>query len=372
MPSVSSGYTQGEAAIPSFSAPAPPVSLRVATFGPPLVVYAALALYLARPTQHSFDGFAYVEQAATAEPWARAVHVGFLLPLWVAVRLGSAVGIAPHVVANAVAASFGAWLLVELIRVGEVLLQVDSAGRAAPPLIVRWAPALCWLSLPTAWDHALFCEVYGPLAAITLAAARHHAAGRVGWATALFVWAVAVHPGALALALAAAVLPSRHRAVPALVAALSLVVLGLVLPEWWGGGRGLAASPPFDRSPWQSLQASVRLLWRELAVLAFLPMVGLVARRESTTLTVIWRNAGVVAVLLSALILDRYRDNPGQLPAVAWLVPFAAPGAQILLAALPQRVTAAFLATLLIVGVAEGSSRHDAVARAAMRAQADR
>lgn len=349
-----------------------------ASFTLPFILGGGLSLYLARATQHSFDGFAYVAQAATGSPWDRAIHVGFLAPLWVVVRGAGAVGVDPHVAAN-----LWAWMW------SVVLLAVATdLGRsiATPPRgpLAALTPALLWMCSPTAWDAALFCEIYGPLAATALLAARaaHHGrrAGAAGW----LALAALIHPGTIALLPAILVLvppraspvdpadgldstdiPRVHRGPWLLVLSPLLAVLAAAtfLPEWWGGGRGLSSSPPFDRSPWQSVQFFVRWFHRDLGVLGLLPVAGLVLAWRRGGQSRRWTHAVVLASLGTAVGLDRYRDNPGQLPVLALVLPLAPLGWSILDPWVPRAARVAVALGLLGIGIAEGTTRHDAVVR---------
>ncbi len=328
--------------------------------GPWLVaLWLVLCAYLQHPVERSGDGAAYVLQALDG-PWQdRAVHVGALLPLrfW----LRALPGLSPITAAHGLTVL---WL-------GAALpLSIAVGARLAPRArVARAFPALTLLVSATFWDAALFTEVYGPLATLVLAgvwiAPRSAIAAGLFWA-----WAALVHPGAWALVPAAVLLADldRKQALLALGTAVLLFAasVGLLWPSWWGGGRGLAGLPARDVSVLQAIQRSVRLITRDLGLGAAPLLAGLVlaSRRD--------RRPGLVVLLAlvgTALGLDWYRDNAGPLPLLVLLAPFAAHAGgwmQNTAASLRRPLAAAALA-VFAVGLAEATSRHDAVARSAER-----
>ncbi len=345
-----------------------------------LVGYALLAAYLFRAVQHSGDGAAYVLQAIDGSPWERSLHVGYLAPLHGWVWAAGQLGLGPSAAANLLSVLCAASALALVTALSTTLLGKLPAGSGPVP----WRPfaplaaGLTLLASAQSWDAALFAEVYGPLATSVLGAALALQRGRDRTAAALILWAALIHPGAWALVPGLAVatgLKADRRT--ARLAGLSIVpwlaCMAVLAPEWWSGGRGLLALPTFERSPWQSLQTAWRLLSRDLGIAAAPVLLAavLVVTSENARAGRRWLLGVLLMAAGAALLLDRYPDNCGQLPAL-WMAACLAPLAVGWLVALPhpraQRLAA--LAWLLILGlcVADATSRHDAVARKADRA----
>lgn len=320
-----------------------------------LIAFAALATYLYTTAAVDGDGAAYVLQAAGPTPFDRPVHIGALLPLWLWVH---GLGIA------AANASAGGWIAAGLVG-------VERLGRSLAPEQGPWgwllAPAVL-LGAAATWQAALFVEVYGPLATLTVWAVVALRAGRGATAGLLIGWTWLVHPGAVALVPGVLLLggarPSRRAVFAATLPVL--VIWAWLWPEPWAGPRGVASLPSFDLSPWQSLQRAWRLLARDLGISAVPLVLGAIAAWSSQRREL----AGILALVAgSALTVDRYADNAGQLPALfvcCALAPLALRwrpfGSDRRRAAL-----AGALGALCILGVAEATSRHDAIRRTAAR-----
>ena len=330
----------------------------IPAFAALLIAYLVLAGYLYCPIPFDGDGAAYTLQALSGSPWERSVHVGYLAPLWVWTR---ATGRDPALLSAlwtgcglALATTLGARLTVQ-------------AGRSTPKLAPLLAP-LAMLGAAATWRAGLSVEVYGPLATLLLGATLALSHDRWSLAGGLLGLALLVHPVAWALVPGLALLAGggRRETVQALgvAAALQLIVLALLWPDWWSGGRGLLGTAAADRSPWQSLQGGWRLLAADLGPASVVLLAGLVfaTRRQLAGLALV--------VLGAAVLLDRHSDNPGQLPSL-WLLCCFAPLAAGWLAELRttslRRVAAAGAVALLLLGVAEATSRHDGEARSAVR-----
>jgi len=336
-----------------------------------LGVYTPLAAYLFRAAQHTGDGAAYTLQATGGPALDRAVHAGWLVPLsgWTRALHGALEPSAATNLASALAMG-GALLLLAVL--GRDLAR-DAGGRGADGLIAP-AVALCSVGI---WDAALFCEVYGPLSLLTLAGVLALRRGRPVAAGCLLFLAAATHPGALALFPAALVLGARARgdAGLALGVALGLVAawVGVLGAEPWLGPRGLLA-PGADVHPWGALQRAWRLLSRDLGISSLPLLVGaLLAWTRRTPPEARWLLGCGLALLGTALGLDRFSDNPATLPLLLLCCPLAAlaPSALRHLPPRAARAGAALLAIIVVLGIAEATSQHDAVARAAVRAQQD-
>ena len=316
-----------------------------------LGAFAALAAYLYTAAALDGDGAAYVLQAAGDAPFDRAVHAGALAPLWLWVHgLGGTA-------ANASAALWAAAGLVGIERIGRSLAPEQGPwGWMLGPTVALGAAAT--------WQAALFVEVYGPLAALAVWAVVALRADRPVAGGLLIGWTVLVHPGAVALVPGLLLLggrrPSPHTAIAAAIP--PLLLWGALWPEPWAGPRGVSALPAFDLSPWRSLQRAWRLLARDVGITALPLVLGAIAAwpRQRTEL------AGVLAVVGgSALTVDRYTDNAGQLPAL-WLACALAPLALRWRPRWSDRrgpALAVVLGALCVLGVAEATSRHDALRR---------
>jgi hypothetical protein len=340
-----------------------------------------LAVYLFREVQANGDGAVYVLQAADGSAWDRSVHVGFLAPLWVWVRSAGAMGLGPSPAANVLCAAWtfsGLGAAAALSR--ELLRAVDpSDGARVPPLATLLAPATL-LGAATVWHSALFCEVYGPLAATTTATAWALRRNRDALAAGAMALAILIHPGAIALGPGLLLLGGvRDRRRALFVAGPVLVLTALAVtalsPDWWTGGRGLLTAPPPDRSLLGGLQAAWRLLSRDLGAASLPILVGsLVAASTIGDRTPGLRGAlwAIPVLAIGAAVgLSRWSDNPGQLPtlfAAAAFAPFAlrAPFGPSEAGRRLARSAPALWILLAALGVAEATSRHDATARRAV------
>jgi hypothetical protein len=220
------------------------------------------------------------------------------------------------------------------------------------------------------WESALFVEIYATTGALLLVSLWAAMSGRL-WVTALTItWAVTAHPGAWALVPGLVLLtpnrPVRTWVVPlALAAFLHGVVLFLLYPDWWTGGRGLANLPPSDMSLGEALQSLWRILSEDLSLstLPVLVALPLLDRRRALGLALI--------VLASAGVLCRYSDNPGGLPAL-WLFasfsPLAVRSLEAVDVARLRRGLGILGILVLIFGVGDATSKHDATARRAVNA----
>lgn len=350
-------------------APVQPPRLFSASLGGLLLLYIGLCIYLFRDVQFNGDGAAYSLQALNGEPWDRSIHVGALAPLWLGVR---GIGLPPGVVSAlwtglALVASFG---------IGRSLLRaLPSDPRLPPPgaAAISVAPLLGPLVMMGAaitWEGALFVEIYAPTGALLLLSLWAALAGRL-WLTSLtLAWAVTAHPGSWALVpglvlLAPKRAPAAWTGPLALAAFLQGAVLCLLYPDWWSGGRGLANLPPSDMSLWPALQSLWRILSEDLSLssLPLLVALPLLGRRRSLGL--------VLIVLASAAVLCRYSDNPGGLPAL-WLFAAFSPLAVRSLQAVDVgrlRCGLGILGVLLLLfGIGDATSQHDATARRALNA----
>ncbi len=331
-----------------------------------------LGWYLFRSVEATGDGAAYVLQALDGSPWDRSVHAFVLAPLWVWVRAGVALGLDPAAAANLFSA---AWTVVGLGAAtalgGELLAVVDPSRR--PALAALLAPTTIAASA-TAWHAGLFCEVYGPLAAATTVVAWALRRGRDRTAGAAMVAAALMHPGAVALGpgllLVGGVELRSRRALLGVGATLAAVAVGVGLlgADWWTGGRGVLEAAPPDRSPAAAVRDGVRLFTRDLGPASVAIVVGAVAAFARSPRAVV----GLVVLFAGATLgLDRWSDNPGQLPtlfAAAAFAPLAlrVPFGSSDIGRVVGRAWPPLLAAVALLGVAEATSRHDAVARKAV------
>ncbi len=329
-----------------------------------VVGYLLLTAYLHRPVPLDGDGAVYALQALRGSPWDRSVHVGFLAPLWAWARLS---GRDPALLSTL-------WTGIGLVlatAVGARWLHASDRLAGLSSRAVRLAPLLAPLSMLAAtvsWRAAGTAEVYGPLATLLLASTLALGSERRWLAGALLAWALLVHPAAWALVPGVALLAGGRRRptlqAVAVAAALQAAALILLWPDWWSGGRGLLATAPADRGAWRSIQAGWRLLAGDLgpACLPLLAGLAIGARRQLI-------GVGLL-VAGSALVLDRHSDNPGLLPAL-WLLccfaPLAAAWLPELRSRVPRRVAALAAVVLLLLGIAEATSRQDAAVRSAVR-----
>lgn len=345
-----------------------------------LAVYTPLAAYLFRATQHTGDGAAYTLQAAGGAALDRAVHGGWLVPLSGWTRALEWLGVAPSAATN----------LLSLIAMGGALAGIAvlgaelAAGRGR-----RWdgllAPATA-MGAVVVWDAATFCEIYGPLAAFCVGAVLAGRRGRWPAAAAWLFLALATHPGALALLPGLLVLGSRapdgsQPAQPqwaqvglAGAGALALAALWVLLlgPDAWLGPRGILA-PGADVGPWQALQRAWRLLARDLGITALPLLIGAVAAWSGDDAPRRRWLLGVGLLLGGTVVgLDRFSDNPAGLPLFLLACPLAAlaPSAVRTLPSRARRASVVLLGAILVLGVAEATTRQDAVARRAVREQA--
>jgi hypothetical protein len=234
--------------------------------------------------------------------------------------------------------------------------------------------ALCSAAV---WDGAVFCEIYAPLAALCVGAVLALRTGRSVAAAALLFLALATHPGALALLPGLFVLGTPPGRVAgsvragALTAAIALGWVALLGPGAWLGPRGVLAAGA-DVTPWTALQRAYRVLARDLGVASLPLLVGALAvwsRRSAAGLR--WLGGCTLLLAGTVLGLDRFSDNPAALPLLLLCCPLAA-AAPSALRALPSRAARgalALTATVLVLGVAEATTRQDAVVRAATRAR---
>lgn len=325
-------------------------SLGLAVLG----VYTPLALYLFRGVQRTGDGAAYTLQALAGDPLTRAVHAGWLVPLSAWTRTLHPLGVSPSVATNAASA----------LVLGGVLLLLVALGR---DLARDWAatlPAFVAMGAVATWDAALFCEVYGALSFGLLGAVLALRRGRLLLAGLALFWAVTVHPGALLLAPTVLLLGGRRASesiAPVAVAAALLTLWVLLIgPEAWTGPRGLGALPG-DLSPGHSLQRAWRLLARDLGLTALPLLLGAFGAPRRRWLWAI--GCGVVG---SVIGLDRFGDNPGHLPLLFLTLPACALAPELLRS---RKGLVPLLWVLVALGVAEGTTRHDARARRAVREQ---
>lgn len=336
-----------------------------------LAVYTPLAAYLFRATQHTGDGAAYTLQAAAGPVLDRAVHGGWLVPLAAWTRILGRLGVDPSGATNALGAVAMGAALVGVALLGAEVAR-DGGGRRLDGLL---APATA-LGAMVVWDAATFCEIYGPLTAFCVGAVWSCRRGRwIAGAAWLFL-ALATHPGTLALLPGLLLLGSRggdRTAGRALVGAVALAALQVLLlgPDAWLGPRGIFA-PGADVGPWRALQRAWRLLARDLGVTALPLLIGAVLAWAGSGLRRRWL-AGAALLLLGTVVgLDRFSDNPAALPLFLLTCPLAAlaPSAVRSLPAQTRRPAVLLLGAVLVLGVAEATTRQDAVARRAVREQA--
>lgn len=326
-----------------------------------IAVWGCLAVYLRSDAPWDGDGAVYTLGALDGSLWERSVHAGVLGPLGLWAQLGlppSIFGWLWGPVAIVLATVLGGQLLARVPRDPRLPAIEGPIGLA--PLI---APGVIFAA-EASWRATGTVEVYGPLATLLLGAAVALGAGRGVLAGGLLAWAGTAHPGAWlllpgVLLLAADDRRTVERAVGVAVA-LYVAALALLWPDWWSGGRGFLDQAPSDRGPWASLQVAWRLLAGDLGPSAVILLAGAFAlpRRERLGL--------LLLVAGAAVGLDRYSDNPGHLPGL-WLAAGAAPLVVRWiddLGSAPRRTLAgAAVAGLLILGVAEATTRHDAAVR---------
>ncbi|MCO4771965.1 MAG: hypothetical protein KDA24_18180 [Deltaproteobacteria bacterium] len=337
-----------------------------------LAVYTPLALYLFRATEHTGDGAAYTLQVSAGVALDRAVHAGWLAPLTAWTQLLDLFGVPAAGATNAASALAMGLGLLGLERLGRELAR-ETGGRATDGLLAP-ATALCSVAV---WDAATFCEVYGPLSATCIGAVLALRSGRSVVAGIAAFAALAVHPGALALLPGLLILgtPPGRNLRPAFEAVVVTTVLAtawvlLLGPSSWLGPRGLLA-PGADVLAPQALQRAWRLLARDLGISA-LPLLvgGLLAwtRRDARGLR--WLMGCGLLLLGTVLGLDRFSDNPANLPLFLLCTPLAAL-APAALRAFPPRAARAgsfLVVAVLVLGIAEATTRQDAVARSASKA----
>jgi len=359
MPRVSSGSAPATAplgAVAQQPASDPlPSALRRGRGPAALIVFVAVAAYLHVPLPADGDGAAYVLQAAGGSPFERSIHVGYLLPLWLWVHAGAALGIEAITAAHAAAIGVGLAVGALSVAVGRTL---GRGGWLAPAILL----ASGW-----AWPGMLFAEVYAPLLAALLAAWWALARRRDGSAAVLLAWALLIHPGALGLVPAVLVLsgsePRRALRVLLMALALGALLIAPLTPDWLHGGRGVLTLPAFELSPWQSLQRSWAALSRDAGLAAFPLLLGLILGGRRA-----WAGAALVA-LGAALSLDRYADNAAPLVVLGLLAPLAALAPRALWELSPRlRIPlAAATVAVLILSAGSAASRHDAYARGLQR-----
>jgi hypothetical protein len=326
----------------------------------PWALVLVLMAYLFRSVEHDGDGAAYTIQAA-AGPWLdRPTHLGWLLPLGLWVRGLQVLHVHPAAAANLAAALVAIFILAVLRRAG----PEEGPGPCA-----SWCPPLLWLGLPMSWNAALFAEIYGPLSLAALLCWRGADRGRA-WTPLAAAWMVSIHPGALALLPGLLLVARASRASSARSFAAAVLTLAALtqVPGWLHGGRGILDLPPFDRTPWQSLQHQWRTLVHDLGAAGALLVFGAAnhALRPRDR-----RVPGLLLVALgTALTVDRYRDNAGALPALTLAVAWLGTPTTLrtwLLPGTPVRVLSVLVAILPVLAVADAASRHDALARRAVR-----
>jgi hypothetical protein len=327
-----------------------------------MLVWGGLAAYLHSGVPWDGDGAVYTLQALDGTPWERSLHAGYLGPL----TAWAQGGLPP--------ATFG-WLWGPIALLLSTVLGAQFLARCPrdphlPPgsTTSPWAPLIApavLLGASASWRATGTVEVYGPLATLLLGAAVALGARRPLGAAVLLAWAAAAHPGAWALVPGVLLLAGDDRRTASRAAAGALVLYAILLaalwPDWWSGGRGLVDLPPSDQSPGASLQAAWRLLARDLGPVAVVLLAGACTLPARAAM-------GLGLVLLGAAAgLDRFSDNPGQLPTL-WLAAGAAPLAVRWIEDLGterhRRLAGLGLVVLLVLGVAEATTRHDADVRA--------
>lgn len=330
-----------------------------------LALYTPLAAYLFRAVQRTGDGAAYVLQASGGDVLDRPVHAGWLVPLSAWVRAAEMLGIDASAAANAASALVMAAGLMTLWWLARDVARQEGVEHAGAWALLAPATAL---GSATLWDAALFCEVYGPLAVAVLASVALARTGRSVGAACAFTVAVAIHPGALALAPGLLFLGWTGTPRDLVLGNLSaLLVLGWLLllgDDGWFGPRGIAAAT-LDRSPWQSLQAAWRLLARDLGLTALPVLLGAAAVATRADEGRRWLIGSLLCVAGACVGLDRTSDNPGHLPSLL-LVSVLAPLAARIVVPARRRGLALALVLLAGLGIAEGTTRHDRVARRAV------
>ncbi|MBN95811.1 MAG: hypothetical protein CL928_17360 [Deltaproteobacteria bacterium] len=345
-----------------------------------LLGYGALCIYLLRPVQATGDGAAYVLQAVEGAPWLRSLHVGYLAPLTLWVRATELVGFSAPMAANLFAALWTGVALVLAALLGAKLAPGPQGNAGGSSLLPLLAPASL-LAATSTWEAALYVEVYGPLATLILATTLAATVGRDRLASALLAAAALIHPGAWSMApgllLCAGLGPERRSARIVGMALLPwALVLAALAPEWWSGTRGVLALPPADRTPWQSMQGAWRLLSQDLGLAGAPLLLGLAYtwRLPSLSPGRRWPVGLLVLALGAAVGLDRYDDNPGQLPTI-WMACCLAPCAAGWFGDLrhPPRRTLVqpLMIAFFVLCIADATSKQDARARAIERQTED-
>ena len=293
----------------------PPQPAESARLAPLLAALGTLVVLLwfalVQPLERTGDGVVYALQAAAGHPGERSLHAGFLVPLWA--HSGVVPEGAPFLVAKAWSAW---WVVVAGLAAAAVAAGLERQDTPRPPLLPRhlWATATLW-SLGPSWDAALYVEVYGQVAALALVGLALLQRRRDILAGLLLGWGGLVHPGLWALVPGLALLIGRRPwAALATLALTHGLGLALLWPDWWSGGRGVLHLPPFQRGPISSLAGL--LAWIGLGPALLLTVLR--ARAGRTAL------AMATVALGCAVGLDRYADNPGQLPTL-WLLAALAP-----------------------------------------------
>jgi hypothetical protein len=331
------------------------------------VAYGALCLYLFHDVQSQGDGAAYSLQALAGSPGERSVHIGALAPLWFGVRV---LGLSP----NIVPALWTGLALVASAGIGHQILGLHPPRPGQPPTPVSSSLGAClgpltMMAAALTWEGALFVEIYSALGALLLLSLWAAMADRRWLAGIALAWAAAAHPGAWAL-VPGLVMLSPRRSLKAWLPSLGLAAVlhgGLLIalfPDWWSGGRGLRDIPPSDLALWPALQSLWRILSDDLGTAALPLLFGLplLGRKQLIGLSLV--------VLGTAALLCRYSDNPGGLPAL-WILLAFTPLALRALAEVELVRLRRGLGTLgvivLLFGIGDATSSHDARARQAQR-----
>jgi len=330
-----------------------------------MALFVVGSAYLWCPVPLDGDGAVYEAQVRFGSPGERSIHAGWLAPTWLLHRL---LGWPPQIFA----VIWGGVALLLATALGRDLLAVVPRDVRSGPSVTfeEIAPVLAPATLLAAaatWRATGTVEVYGPLAAVLLGVALACARGRPAIAGVLLAWGATMHPGAWLIApgLLLYVGADRRSAivVAVIAAVLQAVALAILWPDWWSGPRGLLAAAPADQGPWRSLKAAWRLLARDLGPAALPLLLGVAALPGR-------RAAGVGLMVLGVALTDRWSDNPAHLP-VLWLAAAAAPLTVRWWDALEserlRRLGAAGLVALMLLGLAESTTRHDAAVRRAER-----
>ncbi len=192
--------------------------------------------------------------------------------------------------------------------------------------------------------------------------------------------ALAIHPGSAALLPGLVVLARRDRGWSApLLATGGAVLLAVawvlaVGPDAWLGPRGITAGGA-DVTPWTAAQRAWRLLARDLGISALPLLIGAIAtwdQRHSDGMR--WLTGCGLLLLGTVAGLDRFSDNPATLPLFLLCCPLAAvaPSGLRRLPLRSARASVWLIGAVLMLGIAEATTRQDAVARRAVREQAAR